>query len=1389
MPESHQQEYHLGVPHEQIIVHVRVDDEVKRSGKETHRITSRLGPEYQDLDDVFNSLPLWALQFATSATNAEIAPFSYEPLDATTKEIRLLRLGPVCEHGLVLQLHIQTFALDDAPSFLALSYVWGSPHIKAKVKCDGGGIGVGASLLHALLETFRRYPSGWLWADAICMDQSNLTERAHQVMMMGKIYRKATLVVTYPGSGYDKFKCEFNEAFDCNIDCQNHMYMREEAASFGSPQKAISVMNHLTRIWKSSTGTISELDWAQHIPDITTKEGKEIRVNAVIFGLSDWYSCSRGWTFQERLRIADQTQGHDARNNEGSDYAFALSRNQRGKRISYLLELLRLSKINLSSDPRDKIYTLLDMAEDEISRSVVVDYSPENTATTLCIDMARRFIDARFGVDTLHFSGLDQTVQGLPTWVPDWTKQSRSELKATLYHCTGSTSPKMEFLGTGGKPGLRVRGYTSLVLVNRREYQTDLAYESDHLAKENAAMRALMACRNFSVNGGILARNGIVQGLLGNGSERQKKSRHSSSSHSSRHRHSGHASSSSSDGSTSVLSRRSSITSISSLETLKSVSSDSLHQSHTPPKTSKAKPIASKDRPTTGPIVSSEQSGDSIHTAGLKEAISSHDFPKTKLLLEQSFSEVAVDEYSWVTELKQLGYSPGEIADELLEKSIHGPWIFEPFERPDAQPYLDNLHQAQCVHGPCTVPRVSLSKENTDPPIMLTDPCRTRLTIKENIEYFCGLGGARPVAGESDNVELGSAIFENNNSMAIVSLDSSAVQTLLMDLECAARVLQDIGGCCDSFTFLYASRHRIELHKVELSLIRQLTQQLKIGCNSELSSELFERISGVLPWVAEEQASIDWSTLDSPCESLYSLVAQFLSLALLSYAQSHCGSICPFFLDTPVESVVLTGQENLETNTEACCLVGSLVELTCMGGMVVQPVFAFHFLPCFDQAAIQKYAGKKFDLFACPEDVLDTWGPGELVGAADNPELLYAISIGGGTISAVKLKDSDALRLHWSRAPVKLSELEYSFSRRSKIIIGAMVTENRNCQADSPTQLKNAVTLLEEIGTCPTYWELSERQFGLGIQGGQAGIATFQFNQTWVKRGGLTKKSTLLSQQAIYTADLESLFAVQVSVCTGIARRVRLRDLLADVMPCYIEGILTKPPLWKSLNDDFKVLQALREDDLKVWIDSLDHDHQVAFENIVLKILFLLRDTGIDRTGQNFVIACIQPDIPFQCLKVPCKKENYWARILADSEEIATFAYVTTRCLETNRISCRGLAASWANSTALLWTAVSCYEDRLAAASSSNTAQWFLKHSEAYLIGRPDTALFVQVDRPDSQAEPRLLVSLSTIPRQYLYRIYRKGKLRRLREKKAFDDSAENVIILVSQGGKIGRDA
>ncbi|KAH8594877.1 hypothetical protein B0O99DRAFT_512866, partial [Bisporella sp. PMI_857] len=46
-------------------------------------------------------------------------------------------------------------------------------------------------------------------------------------------------------------------------------------------------------------------------------------------------------------------------------------------------------------------------------------------------------------------------------------------------------------------------GYTCIVLVAGREYGTDVVYETDQLARENAAMRAFTTCQNYSVDGGM----------------------------------------------------------------------------------------------------------------------------------------------------------------------------------------------------------------------------------------------------------------------------------------------------------------------------------------------------------------------------------------------------------------------------------------------------------------------------------------------------------------------------------------------------------------------------------------------------------------------------------------------------------------------------------------------------------------------------------------------------------------------------------------------------------------------------------------------------------------------------------------------------------------------
>jgi hypothetical protein len=63
--------------------------------------------------------------------------------------------------------------------------------------------------------------------------------------------------------------------------------------------------------------------------------------------------------------------------------------------------------------------------------------------------------------------------------------------------------------------------YYCKVVVNNREYCTDVPYETEELARDGAAMKAFMICRNFSSNDGYYpgqrpgqrSANGVVQGV------------------------------------------------------------------------------------------------------------------------------------------------------------------------------------------------------------------------------------------------------------------------------------------------------------------------------------------------------------------------------------------------------------------------------------------------------------------------------------------------------------------------------------------------------------------------------------------------------------------------------------------------------------------------------------------------------------------------------------------------------------------------------------------------------------------------------------------------------------------------------------------------------------
>lgn len=115
-----------------------------------------------------------------------------------SSNIRLLELLPHCTSG-PLSCILRVAQLSDSPTYTAVSYVWGDAGVTDTILVDGSTFNVRRNLWNLLDQLRHDQHPGGLWIDAICIDQSSLDERSHQVAMMGAIYSKAVDVLSWIG--------------------------------------------------------------------------------------------------------------------------------------------------------------------------------------------------------------------------------------------------------------------------------------------------------------------------------------------------------------------------------------------------------------------------------------------------------------------------------------------------------------------------------------------------------------------------------------------------------------------------------------------------------------------------------------------------------------------------------------------------------------------------------------------------------------------------------------------------------------------------------------------------------------------------------------------------------------------------------------------------------------------------------------------------------------------------------------------------------------------------------------------------------------------------------------------------------------------------------------
>ncbi|RYP70397.1 hypothetical protein DL771_005518 [Monosporascus sp. 5C6A] len=101
----------------------------------------------------------------------------------------------------VLNATLESFDLDDAPAYEALSYCWGDPTPSEQIIIDGCIFRLTQSAYKLLLARRSFWRQRWVWIDVICINQQHEVEKSTQVRLMQDIYKKASQVVVLPGGG------------------------------------------------------------------------------------------------------------------------------------------------------------------------------------------------------------------------------------------------------------------------------------------------------------------------------------------------------------------------------------------------------------------------------------------------------------------------------------------------------------------------------------------------------------------------------------------------------------------------------------------------------------------------------------------------------------------------------------------------------------------------------------------------------------------------------------------------------------------------------------------------------------------------------------------------------------------------------------------------------------------------------------------------------------------------------------------------------------------------------------------------------------------------------------------------------------------------------------
>jgi hypothetical protein len=340
--------------------------------------------------------------------------------------------------------------------YTALSYTWGDGKDVTSLKLQdeetrkSGDITVTSSLIEALKTILNPGKHYVLWIDQICINQSNMEEKGRQVQLMRWIYERATVVRVWLGPAVENS----DEAMLYLRDCDEASILRDLSdpnQTLFSPSLEEALRFLFRRPYWSRTWTVQEVT-ALDLQQVIISCGHESVPLTRIF---EWPDAALSAVDRNSDRIL-QILGRDI---VQMDCFWHLRRAP----FQSLTGLAGQVRGLMASDPRDKVYSMLNFAADTRGSELTADYT--KTVRQTFTEVVLWSIGKYKCLDVLGECSQVLDDDAAPSWVPNWAEMAfvgpfrktsipRDPNSSSLYQASGHHK---HALGTQHPPDFNTR--------------------------------------------------------------------------------------------------------------------------------------------------------------------------------------------------------------------------------------------------------------------------------------------------------------------------------------------------------------------------------------------------------------------------------------------------------------------------------------------------------------------------------------------------------------------------------------------------------------------------------------------------------------------------------------------------------------------------------------------------------------------------------------------------------------------------------------------------------------------------------------------------------------------------------------------------------------------